>query len=356
LSTTPGPVPLPPASTAKTNRAVAAFRRLKKQFGLYSGGEILPHLRSRPFTGHIVENLIAPCSVNLLVGDSGIGKSPFAYQMGLTAATGAPFLGLPTKFSKVLYLDYENQFADVDSILTQQCRHLGLNAIPARFLLWTLAADPEQEIVEQVIDNFAADLVIIDCLRTFNPLMETESSKAVEQIKRLRAIASQNGTAFLLVHHLRKHANAIGSLEDGRPLDWLRGAAGVRAIVNQTDSRLALARRGREKESDDLVLSGHLRVRGEAGPYLVRRQRDAHGEPAGYERFEPVPALIENAEQEAAFYRLADAFTFGDAERTLGRSPAATNWFVQKLIRLGLVHKVGRGQYRKHAPVQELAA
>ena len=69
MSTTRGPVPLADASTAKIKRDVANFRRLKKSFGLYSGDEILEHVRALPFSSHLVENLIAPCSVNLLVGD-----------------------------------------------------------------------------------------------------------------------------------------------------------------------------------------------------------------------------------------------------------------------------------------------
>ena len=357
MSKAPGPAPLLPADAAETDPGAAAFLGLKESFGLYSGTEILRHIDSVPTTAAVVQNLIAPCSVNLLVGDSGIGKSPLAYQMGLAAATGTPFLGLPTRLSKVIYLDYENRRPDIRSILIRLCRHLGLKTVPARFVLWPLAVDPAQQTVESVVNRFGPELVIIDSLRTFSPDMETDSRKAVEQIKRLRAIANRHGTAFLMVHHLRKNGMGNDTLEEGNALDWLRRAAGVRALVNQTDSRLAFARRraiGSEK--DEVVLCGHLRTHGEVGPYLIRRQRDAHGEPAGYARFEPVPALIENAEQEAAFAKLAGEFTFGEARSTFGKSAAATNFFVQKLIRLGLVCKLERGKYRKHAPIQEVAA
>jgi hypothetical protein len=353
VSKTPGPVVLPTPDAAEIDRGMRAFRKLKESHGLYSGGEILEHIDALPSTSAVVENLIAPGSVNLLVGDSGIGKSPLAYQMGLAAATETPFLGMPTQLSKVLYLDYENRKRDIRDILTRLCRHLGLTTVPPRFLLWPLAVDPARQTVEEVVDQFAPDLVIIDSLRTFSPEMETDSRKAVEQIKRLRAIAHENGTAFLMVHHLRKIKMGNDTLEEGNALDWLRRAAGVRALVNQTDSRLAFAKRKRE---DEIVLCGHVRTHGEVGPFLIRRHRDADGDPAGYARFEPVPGLIENAEQEAAFATLPDEFTFGEARATLGKGAATTNWFVQKLIRLGLVHKMERGQYRKVAPIQEIAA
>jgi hypothetical protein len=353
VSTTPDPAPLPPATTAKTDRGVANFLKLKNAFGLYSGVEILRHIDSLPSGKHVVEGLIAPSSVNILVGDSGIGKSPLAYQMALAAASGTPFLGMAVKQSKVIYLDYENHMPEVRSILIHLCRHLGLRTIPEWLALWPLAAGPDQLTVEEVTSQFAPDLVIIDSLRTFSPDMETDSRKAVEQIKRLREISSEHGTAFVLVHHLRKNGGTAESLEPGNALEWLRRAAGVRALINQTDSRLAFACR---KGADEAVLSGHFRTRGEVGPFLIRRQRDVHGDPAGYARFEPVPALIENADQEAAFAQLAHEFTFGEARAMIGKGAAATNWFVQKLIRLGLVYKIERGQYRKAVPIQELAA
>ena len=357
MSKTPDPDSLPLGSDVETDRFAAEFRELKHEHGLYSGNEILRHIDSLPSGEHVVEGLIAPSSVNILVGDSGIGKSPLAYQMALAAASGTPFLGMAVKKCRVIYLDYENHMPDVRSILIQLCRHMGLSTIPEELILWPLDAAPDRRAVEEVICDFAPDMVIIDSLRTFSPDMETDSRKAVEQIKGLRLIASVAQTAFVLIHHLSKHGTAgrgeNAGLEPGNALEWLRRAAGVRALINQTDSRLAFACR---KGADEAVLSGHFRTRGEVGPFLIRRQRDAHGDPAGYARFEPVPALIENAEQEAAFARLADEFTFGDAERLLGRQSSATTWFVQKLIRLGLAHKVGHGKYHKHVPDQQLAA
>src|SRR5438552_3861933 len=68
-----------------------------------------------------------------------------------------------------------------------------------------------------------------------------------------------------------------------------------------------------------LVLRGHSRTRGEIGPFLLRRVWDAEGEPLGYERVTPAPALLKNPEQEAAFLGLPDAFQFRDAMRLYGK-------------------------------------
>ena len=354
----PGPIALPQPKRAATDADYQRFVRLKKEFGMFSGSECSQIARLLPASEHLVQGLIPPCSVNILVGDSGVGKSPMAYQLGLSIAAGTPFLGMHTRPGKVAVIDYENNLADVDSLLKQQIKHLGLTAVPDHFLLWPLTRDPLQDHVEEVIHTFAPDLVVIDSLRTFSPEMESNSRRAVDKIKHLRVTASAHGTAFLLIHHLRKHHLSkhgvadTRELEQGRALDWLRRAAGVRALINQTDVRLAVARRGVDREGGDggdLVLSGHFRVRGEVGPFLIRRIRDAEGEPTGYERFDAIASLIANAEQEAAFERLPDAFAFKDAQRALNRAAEATNSFVHKLIRLGLAEKTGHGQYRKTA-------
>jgi len=353
----PGPIALPQPKRAATDAAYKRFVRLKKEFGMLSGSECSQIGRLLPASEHLVQGLIPPCSVNIMVGDSGIGKSPMAYQLGLSIAAGTPFLGMRTRRGKVAVIDYENNLADIDSLLKQQTKHLGLTAVPDRFLLWPLTRDPLQDNVEEVIHTFAPDLVVIDSLRTFSPEMESNSRRAVDKIKHLRVTASEHGTAFLLIHHLRKHGVAdTRELEQGRALDWLRRAAGVRALINQTDVRLAVACREVDREgadTGDLVLSGHFRVRGEVGPFLIRRIRDADGEPTGYERFEAVASLIANAEQEAAFERLPDAFAFKDAQRALNRAAEAANSFIHKLIRLGLAEKTGRGQYRKTALLRQ---
>lgn len=345
---------------------VLAFRRLKARHPVFHAWEVGERLRNSMFgEGHVVNGLLPRASVNILAGDSGIGKSPLIYQLGLAVAAGMPFLGSPTRQCKVLLVDYENSLADSHRILYQQKRFLKMGKYPIDFLVWCMQLDPTpialNDKTESVIRDLGADLVILDSLRSFSPVMENDSAAAVAQIKRLREIASSLGTAFLLVHHLRKqHTDGLESLEAGPALDWLTRAAGVRALINQTDVRLAIARReestsGREQEaSADLVLRGHVRTRGEVGPFLLQRVWDDDGEPCGYERVTPNLAMIENPDQQAAYEDLGETFSFKDARLRLDKPNKVTNDFVHKLIRLGLARKVARGNYQKggYGPVE----
>ncbi len=291
LSTAPTPLPAKPSQRADlADRAGQNFLRLKKQYGIFQAKELGPVIRNLPSsTTHLVEGLIPPRSVNILVGDSGIGKSPLAYQLGLAVASGAPFLDMPVRRGKVLLVDFENSLADVQWIMEQQRKHLGLAECPCTFQVWPMNLDPLQDKVEEVIAIFAPDLVILDSLRSFSPAMESDNRAAVEQIKSLRVTAAEHGTAFLLIHHIRKRSPlgrfgvpaSPSGLEEGDVMDWLLRTSGVRALINQTDVRLALARSSRSAgaEEDTLILRGHFRTRGEVGPFLLRRKRaDGNGE------------------------------------------------------------------------------
>jgi hypothetical protein len=347
------------------------FVRLKRRYGIFQGSEIGPVLRKLPSAAPpLVEGLLPRGSVNILVGDSGIGKSALAYQLGLAVAAGTPFLDLAVARGKVLMVDFENSLADAHWIMEQQRKHLGLARFPHTFQLWPMLLDPLRDKIEEVVAMFAPDLVILDSLRSFNPKMEGENSVAVAQIKRLRATAAQHGTAFLLIHHVRKHHAASHSrspvsLEEGDVMDWLLRAAGVRAIVNQMDVRLALSLQGqrragskakgefRSRDDAPLILRGHFRARGEVGPFLLRRKR-AGDEPLGYERYTVDPAVVRDVsrdtlrkEEQEVFTHLLETFSFKDARLLHGKGYQSTNVLIHKMIRLGLVCKTGRGQYRK---------
>ena len=100
-----------PALTREERRIEAAgrnFLRMKDDYGIFAGGQLGAVIRQLPSsTTHVVEGLIPPRSVNILVGDSGIGKSPLAYQLGLAVASGTPFLDMPVQQGKVLLVDFE---------------------------------------------------------------------------------------------------------------------------------------------------------------------------------------------------------------------------------------------------------
>jgi KaiC/GvpD/RAD55 family RecA-like ATPase len=343
---------------SQTDRAAKEFLQLKERHGIYQHSELAESLAAQPPSGYLVEGLLQPGSINILVGDSGIGKSALVFQLALAVAAGKPFLGHRSKPGKVVLVDYENSLWDCHRILRQQCKFLGLDKAPYTLQIWPMnrraygAARREleqvglHENVEEVIDVFAPDLVIFDSLRSFNPAMENDNTAAVKQIKQLRTITQGRGTAIMLVHHVRKHGHNYGThLEDDAPLHWLMRSAGSRALINQTDARLAISTR--RQNDDTLILRGHLRTHGEVGPYFLSRVWDTAGEPLGYRRFQAAPQMLQNPKQEQAFQKLPPTFSFTEARLVYGKQNHATTMLLQKMIRLGLARKKGHGQYQK---------
>jgi hypothetical protein len=190
----------------------------------------------------------------------------------------------------------------------------------------------------------APRLLIIDSLRSFCPTFENGNTAAVEQIKRLRTLSTQCGTCVLLVHHVHKRRSPT-SLENGIALDWLLAASGARALINQTDVRLAFARS--REIPDGLILRGQRRTHGEVGPFHLTRRLDISGKPLGYELSVTAATPLKNPKHEAAFALLPEVFTFGQAKAALGKNNKPTNSFLHKLLITKRVQKTGWGVYKK---------
>ena len=332
-----------PIRDPRKEKAKAAFLQLKAQHGMFIGGELHQAVQNMPARRELVAGMLSARSVNILVGDSGVGKTPLVHQLALAVAAGVPFLGAATRRARVLLVDFENPIDHADRILEQQRLHLGLDDYPTpSFLFWSADNAAPQATVWTTIRNMAPALLIIDSLRSFCPTFETGNAAAATEIKRLRTLATQAGTCVLLVHHVRKNAGTT-PLEDERPLDWLRSASGARALINQSDSRLALA-----PFQDGLILRGQRRTLGEIGPYYLRRRLDASRQSLGYEVAEPASAsILRNPEHDAVFAGLPAVFSAGDAKGALGKGWQATNLFLHNLLRLGFVTKTGWGVYQK---------
>jgi hypothetical protein len=302
----------------------------------------------------VIEGWIKAASVNIVVGDSGLGKTPLVLQLGLAAAAGVPVLGRRTQQGRVLYFDGESGRADFLQQLERITGHLGLpGGVPSDFLMWspnwangaTAIALGKQ--IEMFVGRARPALCIIDPLRVYWPLAEKGTDDAVAMVATLRNLAREHGTAFAVVHHVRK-TNQKGPRPDleACPSMWLQEAAGSRALVNQTDLRLGVDVCGRA-DAADLVVAGLLRGAGTVGPLYLRRHHDAGGVPAGYDLAQDVELL--NTRDREAFRRLPARFKFAVAKRELGgNSDSNTARLLQRCQSLGLVEKPeGTGWYRK---------
>jgi hypothetical protein len=309
----------------------------------------------------VVEGLISRHSLNLAAGDSGLRKSPLFYQLGLSVASGLPWLGIPTVKGTVIYIDLENGERQSQRIRNNLVGFLGLKECPGNFLTHYGGHGLH---IERLVNEVRPSLVIVDTLRAYRPDFEQDNTQAGKLLREFRLVAHDCGTAFQFIHHVKKPGeHGVPALEDTPSPQWLNQACGARALVNQTDFRLGIdcavgasrrvlgTKHPRIAEETAIVLRGHVRVRGEFGPIFLARCFDEEGQPIGYRKLSGVELLC-NADQERAYATLKDSFTFKEAKLAYERQDQATSDFLEKCIRLDILCRRAKGHYEKKSPNQ----
>jgi hypothetical protein len=307
----------------------------------------------------VVEGLISRGSLNLAAGDSGLGKSPLFYQLGLCVAAGLPWLGIPTAQGRVIYIDLENGERQSQRIRNNLVGLLGLEKCPGDFLTHYGGHGLH---IARLVDEVRPSLVLVDTLRAYRPDFEQDNTQAGKLLREFRSLAHDCGVAFQFIHHVRKPGeHGVPALEDTPSPLWLNQACGARALVNQTDFRLGIdcavgttrrflgTKHPNIAEETAIVLRGHVRVRGEFGPILLARCFDEEGQPIGYRKLSGVELLC-NADQQQAYANLSNSFPFKEAKLVYGRRDQATSDFLEKCIRLDILSRKGKGQYEKKIP------
>jgi len=306
----------------------------------------LKKLRSATPNPEIVEGVISENSANILVGDSGLGKTPLVVQLGVCVALGHDFLGQKTVQKKVMVVDYENAEALAD-VVGQICEHLKL---PPDFEMdpkwFRIVQNVDASEVLKLVQEFKPDLVIVDSLRGFCPNADGKNEIASRLITELQS----RKAAFLLMHHVRKNSTEKRDKrqpleKEERVLDWLEAAAGSRALINQTFTRIAIDYA--KADNADLVVRGFYKGRGEFGPWkLARNYSKQHGEPIGYDRLAGIDLL--DIEQTAFFDVVPKGkpMTYKDIQHCLGQSEGQITRFLAACDNAQVVVATGKRKTR----------
>jgi hypothetical protein len=227
----------------------------------------------------IVEGLIPEGKPTMLVGESTIGKTPLAVQLAVCVAAGVPFLGMPVKQGKALLIDYENSEPQLALMLDAITGFLGVDLTDQ--LLAFPAPDTSADVFA-LIEGFQPAIIIVDSLRGFDPRAETASDHAAAMFARL----AKYSAAWVLIHHPRKdqpEAEKVALLDAPRVVDWLQAAAGARALINQSSTRIAVDSVG-QGQTGDLLMRWNYKGLGDRGPLRIERALDDNGDAQGYRR------------------------------------------------------------------------
>lgn len=322
------------------------------RFGLVNADSLRKIASTRqPF---LIEDFMLKPSINIIAGDSGLGKSALCAQLAMCVCANRPFFGHQIEDpGPVIYCDAESTPAMMSPMVDALAKHVGLNGTPPEFLLWNPTwnvANKDVVIAQnkvqlyQMVKALKPRLVVLDSLRNFYPMAIKEGEITAGMIREMRKYSGETDCSWLIIHHLRKK-NKEEMANNLRPTVrhdihlWLEEASGQLALINNTDLRL-----GWEKEQkvggQDFWFAGFLRVFGQVGPYKVVRELDNEGEPQGYRLASPFEQLNQ-AEQEI-YSELPDKreFTFKYLTNKLGKSRGISARFVRRCSDLRIIEVV----------------
>jgi hypothetical protein len=235
--------------------------------------------------------LIAEGQLAHMHGDGGLFKSLLAEALAVTCASGGGFLlDRPVAAGRVVYLDAENDDADIDVRLrllgATEAIHLAYHTVDPNLLLD--AGDEMVELLVYLAGEYAATLVVLDSKGALTAHDEVNGVAVQSHYNALNTARRAAGCTILEVGH------------DNRQGDY----RGVAVVHNQVQSRLHIVPRGETKPGSpqaDLKLHHAKQRRGPLLPpisYWVKWGASIEIKPIG-DNAGTLPRLVKHV-QEAA--------------------------------------------------------
>lgn len=174
-------------------------------------------LQPQPPIDYVVDGLITTGSLNLFYGEPGSKKTYALLSLSVCVANGLSWLGFSTTGRKVLIVDEESGDRRLTRRLGEALR--GEDAGPETPISYVSLAGfklddrkgIDQTILQALIEDQAAGLVIIDALADVTDGDENAKAEIQPVFNSLRKIAEATDAAILLIHHANKAGGYRGS-------------------------------------------------------------------------------------------------------------------------------------------------
>lgn len=174
---------------------------------------------------------------NVLAGETGCGKTAFAYQMALKNAEKYRVLFLSLEMSneslvfryalhKMKITPYEWKRGEVDRREVERI----IKEIPKNLIFHRFAGDVNIDLIKQVIENGNYDLVFIDNLGYIDSKEREQNDKMMNISRELKWLANETKSCIIAIHHFRKQAGKNSVVI--RSMNSLMGSAKVSHDVN----------------------------------------------------------------------------------------------------------------------------
>jgi hypothetical protein len=284
--------------------------------------------------GYITEGL------TFLVSRPKLGKSWLMLDVSVAIAAGRTTLGtLQPESGDVLYLALDDGERRVQQRLAALLKEE--KVWPKRLALairWRRANDGGLSDIEEWCQSAANPVaVVIDSLDRFRSLQGGESAQVYDAIEKLQRIARDCRIAIVVIHHERRRGS-------GDPLDTIGMLAASSAIADtvlllkRRDYGVVLYARGRDLEDSETMLEfDHSAYRWTIKPAAIATKSEARG---------TVLAALASSVKPLSASEIATA---------TGRSRAAIDTLLHRMIADNEARRVGRGRYAPSADCSQPA-
>ena len=187
----------------------------------------------------IVQDMLPRGTIVVLAGEAGAGKSYLCYSLAYAASLGKPFLGFPTKETRIVYFDEENGEPDFLQYNQWAWAALGCPDEPETMTQLDKNLDLQHHTLlsgwkmtmRSVLRAHQPGLVIVDtCTPAFHVKDENdnaEASRVLHDLREMRQAYAAPDTTFLLLKHEKQR-------EDTGHRRTIRGAKGWLGACDQT--------------------------------------------------------------------------------------------------------------------------
>lgn len=195
----------------------------KPRFTIRSAADAL---KPQPPIDWIVEGVMSAGSLSVVFGDFGSKKTYIMLSMGVSVALNKPWIGKPTKQTKVLIVDEENGERRLSRRLGACIRgEWGGETTPVDFVSlaqFNLRDAADAVLLQSLIEETGAGLVVIDALVDIMPGGDENATKDVAPVLgRLKKICEETGAAIVVIHHTNKMGGYRGSTAIGGAVDLM---------------------------------------------------------------------------------------------------------------------------------------
>ena len=332
---------------------------LRAKYHAFKAGELSARLRAAGKQRFLITGMLPSQSIALMVGDSGIGKSPLLFQLGLCVAAGVPFFHHRTTPGLVLYFDHENNHREGKACLETIAEFLGFppritagerTFLPDNFLYWNGHDKPkdwdDRRSVFDMIRELRPKLVIIDTMSKAFPWIEEKNSDANELINALMDVVSPIDASVILTHHFKKNTGVTdkkwASMTVQEKMSFSRGASSVekgvdlRLVVEKPSNTQTIGHeedwnRQADAPTTAFEISAYRRLVGDLWTIAVERVF-REGEPIGHKQILGRKRL-KNPKYQAIFEALPDPFRYKDVEDQFHAAGSNSGSSVQEFIK-----------------------